>query len=46
MTLDIKLKKGDEVLYDRSVTSSDLPVFVVQLLKSLHGVELSIIRRD
>lgn len=46
MTLDIKIKKGDEVLYNRSVTSADLPVFVLQLLKTVHGAELSIIRRD
>lgn len=46
MQLDIKIKKGDVVLYERSVTTTDLPVFVLQLLKTVHGAELSIIRRD
>lgn len=46
MQLDIKIRKGDVVLYDRSVTSTDLPGDVVTILKTVHGVVLSVIRKD
>lgn len=46
MQLDIKIRKGDVVLYDRSVTSTDLPDEVVTILKTVHGVVLSVTRKD
>ena len=46
MNLSIKVKKGDVVLYDRSVTSTDIPSEVITILKTVHGVDLSIVRKD
>jgi len=46
MILEIKIKKSDVVLYDRSVTSTDIPSEVITILKTVHGVELSVVRKD
>ena len=46
MNLDIKIKKADVILYDRSVTSTDIPSEVITILKTVHGVELSVFRKD
>lgn len=46
MILEIKLNKDDVVLYHRSVTSTDIPSEVITILKSVHGVDLSIVRKD
>lgn len=46
MNIEIKIKKGNVILYDRSVTFTDVPSEFITILKTVHSVELSIIRKD
>ena len=46
MKMDILITKGDEVLYNKSVTADTIPNEVTQLFNLVHGCKLVIIRFD
>lgn len=44
MKMDVLITKGDEILYNRSVTADTIPSELIQLFGLVHGCKLVITR--